>query len=105
VLRYLVAAASAFPPGTNRAFDIGGPDVLSYAQMMHRYAAVAGLSRRLVIPVRPLTPKLSALWVGLVTPVPDAIARPLVASLVHEAVCGEHDIAAFVPDPPGGLTG
>jgi uncharacterized protein DUF2867 len=44
---------------------------------MHRYAAVAGLGRRLVIPVRPLTPKLSALWVGLVTPVPDAISLAL----------------------------
>jgi uncharacterized protein YbjT (DUF2867 family) len=105
VLRYLVAAADAFPAGTNRAFDIGGPDVLTYAEMMERYAAEAGLRRRLIVPVRPLTPKLSALWVGLITPVPSAIARPLVASLVHEAVCADRDIAAYVPDPPGGLTG
>jgi uncharacterized protein YbjT (DUF2867 family) len=105
VLRYLVAAAGAFPPGINRAFDIGGPDVLTYAEMMHRYAAVAGLRRRMIMRVRPLTPGLSALWVGLVTPVPNAIARPLVAGLVEEAVCGEHDIARYVPDPPEGLTG
>jgi uncharacterized protein YbjT (DUF2867 family) len=105
VLRYLVSAAVAFPVDTNRTFDIGGPDVLSYAQMMHRYAAVAGLRRRIVLPVRVLTPRLSAHWVGLVTPVPNSIARPLVASLVHRAVCHEHDIAGFVPDPPEGLIG
>jgi uncharacterized protein YbjT (DUF2867 family) len=105
VLRYLVEAADAFGPQTNRAFDIGGPDVLTYAELMRRYAAVAGLRRRVILPVRPLTPKLSALWVGLVTPVPNAIARPLVASLVHEAVCTEHDIAGYIPDPPQGLTG
>jgi uncharacterized protein YbjT (DUF2867 family) len=105
VLRYLVAAADAFPAGANRAFDIGGPDVLTYAEMMHRYARAAGLRRRVILPVRPLTPKLSALWVGLITPVPNAIARPLVASLVHEAVANERDIAEFVPDPPDGLTG
>jgi uncharacterized protein YbjT (DUF2867 family) len=105
VLRYLVEAADAFPPETNRAFDIGGPDVLTYADLMRRYAVVAGLRRRAILRVRPLTPRLSALWVGLITPVPDGIARPLVASLVHEAVCGEHDIARYIPDPPEGLTG
>jgi hypothetical protein len=52
-----------------------------------------------------LTPRLSSHWVGVVTPVPNGIARPLVESLVHEVVCKEHDIAAYVPDPPEGLTG
>jgi uncharacterized protein YbjT (DUF2867 family) len=104
VLHYLIELADD-PDGTNRAFDIGGPDVLTYEQMMRRYAAVAGLRRRLIAPVRPLTPSLSAHWVGLVTPVPNAIARPLVASLVHEAVAREHDIAGVVADPPNGLTG
>jgi uncharacterized protein YbjT (DUF2867 family) len=97
VLRYLITAAG-LPPEVNRGFDIGGPDVLTYEQMMHRYAAVAGLRRRVILPVRPLSPWLSAHWVGAITPVPNAIARPLVASLVHEAVTHEHDIAAYVPD-------
>jgi hypothetical protein len=105
VLHYLVAAASVFPPRVNRAFDIGGPDVLTYAEMMQRYAKVAGLPRRVLIPVRVLTPSLSSYWVGLVTPVPNRIARPLVGSLIHEAVCHEHDIASYVPDPDEGLTG
>ncbi|MFJ2775402.1 SDR family oxidoreductase [Kitasatospora sp. NPDC087315] len=104
VLRYLTAAAS-LPPEVNRAFDIGGPEVLTYREMMRRYAAVAGLPHRLIVPVPVLTPRLSSHWVGLVTPVPNRLARPLVESLRHEVVCAEHDIAGYVPDPPGGLTG
>lgn len=104
VLHYLTGCAT-LPPEVNRAFDIGGPDVLTYEDMMRRYAAVAGLPRRLILPVPLLSPGLSSLWVGLVTPVPNRIARPLVESLRHEVVCHEHDIARYVPDPPGGLTG
>lgn len=102
VLRYLVGA-SDLPGEVNRTFDIGGPQVLTYQEMMQRYAAVAGLRPRVIVPVPLLTPKLSSLWVNLVTPVPSAIARPLVQSLTHPAVCHEHDIAGFIPDPDEGL--
>ncbi|HEY0699656.1 MAG TPA: DUF2867 domain-containing protein, partial [Micromonospora sp.] len=104
VLHYLVGAATV-PERLNRGFDLGGPDVLTFHDMMQRYARVAGLRKRVILPLRVLTPALSAYWVGLVTPVPNAIARPLVASLVHEAVAHEHDIARYVPDPPDGRTG
>ncbi len=104
VLRYLVACA-ALPREVNRAFDIGGPDVLTYRDMMRRYARVAGLPKRLIVPVPVLTPALSSLWVGLVTPVPGSIARPLVESLRNEVICRDHDIAAYVPDPSDGLVG
>lgn len=100
VLRALVGSAR-MPAEVNRAFDIGGPDVLTYREMMTRYAAVAELPRRIILPVPVLTPGLSSHWVGLVTPVPAAIARPLAESLRHEVVCHEHDIARYVPDPPG----
>jgi hypothetical protein len=50
-----------------------------------------------------LSPRLSSHWVGVVTPVPAAIARPLVESLRTEVVCREHDIAEYVPDPAEGL--
>ncbi|WAL64361.1 SDR family oxidoreductase [Amycolatopsis cynarae] len=103
VLHYLVRAAE-LPPEVNRAFDIGGPEVLTYLEMMRRYAVVAGLPRRLVVPVPVLTPWLSAQWVNLVTPVPRSIAVPLIESLVHEVVCHDRDIAAWIPDPEGGLT-
>ncbi|MFB7863292.1 SDR family oxidoreductase [Streptomyces sp. NPDC056069] len=100
VLRYLVGSAG-MPPEVNRSFDIGGPDVLTYREMMIRYAAVAGLPRRLIVPVPVLTPRLSSHWIGLVTPVPADLARPLAESLRYEVVCAEHDIGRFVPDPPG----
>ncbi|MGW2384866.1 SDR family oxidoreductase [Streptomyces sp. NPDC001658] len=100
VLRALVGSAR-MPDEVNRAFDLGGPEVLTYRQMMLRYAAVAGLPRRVILPVPVLTPGLSSHWVGLVTPVPASIARPLAESLRHEVVCHEHDIARHVPDPPG----
>jgi hypothetical protein len=73
--------------------------------MMLRYADVAGLPRRRVLRVPLLTPRLSSLWVGLVTPVPSGLARPLVESLIHDVVTTEHDIAEYVPDAPGGLLG
>lgn len=104
VLRYLVGSAE-MPASVNRAFDIGGPEVLTYREMMQRYAAVAGLPRRIIVGVGVLTPRLSSLWVSLVTPVPGPLARPLVESLVHEVVCDEHDIAEHVPDPPERLVG
>ncbi|MFI5931507.1 SDR family oxidoreductase [Actinoplanes sp. NPDC051494] len=97
VLRYLIAAAD-LPAELNRGFDIGGRDVLTYGAMMQRYAQVASLRRRVVVPLRPLSPWLSAHWVGAITPVPNSIARPLVASLIHEAITHEHDIAEYVPD-------
>ncbi len=104
VLRYLVGAAE-LGPEVNRTFDIGGPDVLTYLEMMQRFAAVAGLSRRRVLPVALLTPRLSAHWVNVVTPVPKSIAAPLIESLVHEVVCREQDILTWIPDPPEGRIG
>ncbi|MDX3645896.1 SDR family oxidoreductase [Streptomyces sp. MB09-02B] len=104
VLRLLVGCAR-LPDDVNRTFDIGGPDVVTYEQMMRRYAAVAELPKRVIVPVPPLTPRLSSLWVGLVTPVPGGLARPLVESLKHEVVCGERDIVRYLPDPPEGPVG
>ena len=102
VLYYLVHAATL--PGTiNRAFEIGGPDVITYEEMMHGYARAAGLSKRVVVGLPFLSPRLSSNWVGLVTPVPRAVAKPLVDSLTMSSVCHEHDIAELVPDPPEGL--
>ena len=102
VLRYLVLSAD-LPSEVNRSFDIGGPEVVSYQEMMQAYARVAGLPRRIILPINVLSPGLSSHWINLVTPVPKSIARPLVQSLRHPAVCREHDIAAWIPDPEGGL--
>ena len=103
VLYYLVGAA-ALSDDINRAFDIGGPDILTYKEMMNRYAKVADLRKRVIIPVPLLTPRLSSLWVGFVTPVPGSIARPLVRSLINEVICQESEIKKYLPDPGEGLT-
>ncbi|MEU0145378.1 SDR family oxidoreductase [Streptomyces sp. NPDC006288] len=99
VLRYLVGSAH-MPADVNRAFDVGGPDILTYRHMMEQYARVAGL-RRVILPVPMLSPGLSSIWIGMVTPVPRNLARPLAESLRYEVVCDEHDIARYVPDGPG----
>ncbi|MFC8131217.1 SDR family oxidoreductase [Streptomyces sp. NPDC057302] len=100
VLRYLVGSAT-MPDDVSRGFDIGGPDVVTYREMMRRYASVAKLPHRLILPVPMLSPGLSSHWVGLITPVPASIARPLAESLRYEVVCHERDIARYVPDAPG----
>ena len=90
VLDYLVAALDV-PESSGRTIEIGGADVITYGDMMMTYAAVRGL-RRWLLPVPVLTPRLSSLWVNLVTPIPAAIARPLVDGLRNENIV--HDNAA-----------
>lgn len=103
VLRYLVGAAS-IDPNVSGVFDIGGPEIFSYKEMMQQYAEAAGLPRRIIIPVPVLTPRLSSGWVGLVTPVPYTLAKRLVASLKNEVVAADDSIRGLIPDPQGGLT-
>lgn len=103
VLHYLVAAATC-PVPTSRAWDIGGPDVLEYGEMMQIYAEVAGLHPRRILVLPVLTPRIAALWVGLVTPIPSGLARPLVESLHCDAVMDNDDIDTIIPPPEGGLT-
>jgi uncharacterized protein YbjT (DUF2867 family) len=104
VLHYLVGVAG-LPAEVNRSFDVGGADVVTYRDMMQGYARVAGLPRRRIFGVPVLSPTLSAHWVGLITPVPGSLAKPLVESLKNTVVAREHDIADYVPDPPEGLLG
>jgi uncharacterized protein YbjT (DUF2867 family) len=104
VLYYLIECAG-LPPEVNRTFDIGGPDVLRYGQMMNGYAVEAGLRQRPIAALPVLTPWLASQWVNLVTPIPRDLAVPIIASLQYDCVTHEHAIAAFIPDPPGGLTG
>ena len=103
VLHYLVAAATC-PVPASRTWDIGGPDVLEYGDMMQIYAEVAGLRPRRILVLPVLTPRIAALWVGLVTPIPSGLARPLVESLHCDAVMANHDIDTIIAPPEGGLT-
>src|SRR6185436_10289761 len=96
VVTYLVACLDT--PGTiGRTFDVGGPDVVTYRQLMDVLADEAGLRRRLVIPVPVLTPRLSSLWIHLVTPVSHRIARPLAEGLRNRVVCRDDTAQRLMP--------
>jgi uncharacterized protein YbjT (DUF2867 family) len=101
---YYLSRAPEIPVDVSRVFELGGPDVMTYQGMIDEYAEVSGFKRPRIVPVSVLSPGLSSMWVGLMTPVPQSMARPLVESLAMEAICKEHDVAEFIPDPPGGLT-
>ena len=97
VIRYLVGCLKDERTAGD-TFDIGGPEVLSYHQMMERFARAAG-ETNLYIPVPVLTPKLSSYWVGLVTPVSSSVAIPLIEGLKNEVVCRENRIREIIPFP------
>src|SRR4029079_17908671 len=80
VLAYLVAAPDV-PASAGREVQIAGPDVLSYGEMLDLMADALGVRRRPRVPVPLITPWLSSLWIGLVTPVDAGVARPLVEGL------------------------
>jgi len=104
VLYYLVSLTELATP-ISGIYDIGGPEVLTYEDMMQRFAEISGLRKRIIIKVPVLTPKLSSHWIGLVTPVPVTLAKPLVGSLISEVVADPaKSISQLIPNPPGGLT-
>ena len=78
-------------------FGICGPDVLTYRDLIGMYAQIAGLPRRIIFPVPFLTPKLSAKWIHLVTPVPASIAQPLAEGLSTPVVCKSNRIRDIIP--------
>lgn len=96
VLAYLIQCLEK-EESTGKILEIGGPDVLTYAQMMLQYASVRGL-RRWLIPVPVLTPRLSSLWVDLVTPIPAQIARPLIEGLRHEVIVRDRLAETLFPE-------
>jgi hypothetical protein len=96
VLHYLIAALDT-PATTGRTLDIGGPDVESYADIMREMAAALQLRRRLIVPVPVLTPRLSSLWIHLVTPLHASIARPLAEGLRNPVVCRSDEARRLMP--------
>lgn len=80
-----------------QTYDIGGNEILSYADLMRVYVEVANLRARWIIPVPVLTPYLSSLWIHLVTPIPGYIARPLTEGLINRVVCEDNRIKDIVP--------
>ena len=96
VIKYLVGCLE-HDETIGETFDIGGPDVLTYCELLDIYAEEAHLSKRWIIPVPVLTPTLSAYWIHLISPVPASIALPLTEGLTSAAVCTENRIQSIIP--------
>ncbi len=95
VIGYL-AGCLAEERTAGRTFDIGGPEVLTYKEMMERFAGIEG-KRLYIFPVPVLTPKLSSYWVGFITPVPPSVSMPLIEGLKNEVVCRDNAIRDIIP--------
>jgi uncharacterized protein YbjT (DUF2867 family) len=100
VVRYLIELLEV-PETAGRAFDIGGPEVLAYVDMMHRLAVIEG-RRRIVIPVPLLTPRLSSRWLALVTSVDVQTGRSLIDSMSNEVIVRDDAIRALITFDPMG---
>ncbi|MCZ2823286.1 MULTISPECIES: NAD(P)H-binding protein [unclassified Modestobacter] len=98
VVRYLVGVLEA-PEAEGRAFDVGGPEVLEYLEMLTRVAEIQG-RRLLIVPVPLLSPKLSSYWLSLVTDVDVQTGRSLIDSMTNEVVVKDDSIRRVVPFEP-----
>ncbi|HZK65935.1 MAG TPA: DUF2867 domain-containing protein [Chloroflexota bacterium] len=96
ILSYLVSAPR-LPESAGKVLEIGGPDILTYGEMMTGYARARGM-RRLLLPVPVLTPTLSSYWVHFITPIPDKIARPLIEGLRNETVVRDNLAHLLFPE-------
>jgi uncharacterized protein YbjT (DUF2867 family) len=99
VLEYL-AQAGEREDAAGREVQVGGADVLTYGQLLDLMADVLGKRRRPKVPVPLLTPRLSSLWIGLVTPVDAGVARPLIESLASETVVSDPEPARLFDVQP-----
>jgi uncharacterized protein YbjT (DUF2867 family) len=97
VLAYLVRCLDV-PATAGRVLEIGGPEVMTYQQMMQRFARLRG-TRRLIVRVPVLTPRLSSYWVDIVTSVPAAVARPLIEGLRSPVVVRDPSARELLPLP------
>ena len=80
-----------------KKFDIGGPEVLTYREMMQQYTEAVGIPRRIIFRAPVLSPHLASYWVDLVTPIPSGIAHPLIEGLKNEVVCIDDSITEYIP--------
>ena len=95
VISYLIKAID-LKETEDRSFDLGGPDIMSYVDMMRRYGKMLDKSIKIII-IPFLTPRLSSYWIDLITPVKASLARPLVESLKHEAIVKDDSIKHIIP--------
>jgi len=80
----------------SETFDIGGPEILTYREMMERFAGISG-KKLYIMPVPLLSPTLSSYWVALITPVKPSVSMPLIEGLANEVICRENRIRNIIP--------
>jgi uncharacterized protein YbjT (DUF2867 family) len=95
VLEYL-ARLPLLPEAEGGIYDVGGPEILTYADLMRQFGALVG-RRPLIVPVPVLTPRLSSYWLNLVTAVPTNVARALIEGLEHDVLADDAAIRALIP--------
>lgn len=95
LLRYMADVAE-FEETAGEVYDVGGPDVLTYAEIMRHYGALVG-KRPLIIPVPVLTPRLSSYWLRLVTSVPTNVARALIDGLSQDVIADDDRLVKLIP--------
>ncbi|WP_254536353.1 NAD(P)H-binding protein [Halomarina litorea] len=96
VVAYLVGALSV-PETAGDTFEIGGPEVLTYREILEETARISGGYRPVIVGVPVLTPRISSYWIGLVTDVSASVARPLIDGLRNPVVVTDHRIEDLVP--------
>ncbi len=96
VLNYLIGCLEV-KETEGETFDIGGPEVSTYQEMMNLYAEEAGLPKRFIVSLPFFTAKLSSYWVEFITPIPRALTRPLAEGLINPVLCQEERIRALIP--------
>ncbi len=96
VLNYLTGCLRC-PQTIGETYDIGQPEATTYRSLIKAYAEEAGLSRRWIMAVPVLTPRLNSYWIHLVTPVPAALARPLIEGLGNPVICRDRRLCELIP--------
>ncbi|MFX0114342.1 MAG: DUF2867 domain-containing protein [Candidatus Hodarchaeota archaeon] len=95
-LKYLIECLEV-PESVGEIFDIGGPEIITYKQLMLSYAEIAGLPKPIIIPVPVFSPGLSSYWIRLITGIQSSLARPLAKGMKNEVICRDHRIRTLIP--------
>jgi len=96
VIAYLVGVLDV-PETAGGTYDVGGPEVMSYAEILKRTGKVMGTGEPYIIPIPVLSPRLSSYWIGFVTDVPTSVARPLIEGLKNPVVADDEAIRELLP--------
>ena len=96
VLAYLIGCLLN-PDTAGKKFDIGGPEVLTYREMIQQYTEAVGIPKRIIFRTPVLSSRLASYWASLITPIPSGLAHPLIEGMKNEVVCLDDSISEYIP--------